>query len=199
MRSTSCVPALLLALLCACDEDDAASVRLRLDSGGGGVLHASSLAVPAEAGVVEASLAGVAETRRAAIVVASGRYADINALKVGDITFKSGSSGGSLRWLEVQVPQGAQARWQRQFVPLEEAARLDTVSAFTSDPRARTIGAEFKLVVELPAGVVSQGLAGVRVRGARGESEGSTATLTIPIERSREAQGPVSWQITWSE
>ena len=199
MRATSRLCVLLLACLSACDEDDAASVRLRLDSGGGGTLHASSLAVPAEAGVVEAALAGVAETRRAAIMVSSARYADINSLKVGDITFKSGSGGGSLRWLEVQVPQGAQARWPRQFVPLEESARLDTVSAFTSDPRARSIGAEFKLVVELPAGVVSQGVAGVRVRGARGESEGSTATLTIPIERSREAQGPLSWQITWSE
>lgn len=199
MRTSLLLGCTLAFLLSSCEEEDATSARLRLRSGGAGEMYTSCLLQVPEPGPVDGQVGGANTTARVGLVASSGRYADINQLTLADIRFKSGSSEAGLRWLEVTIPQGPDARWPRLFVPMEDTARLDAVSAFTSDSRAREIGAAFKLEIELPETVVSQGLAGTRVRGARGESEAKTATLTLPVERARQANGPLSWQLTWAE
>lgn len=197
---TSWLPVLALAaLLTACEEEDAASVRLKLRPGGAGEIHTSCLVQLPEAGPVEARLAGSTPRARVGLVASSGAFADLAQLAVADITFRSGSSSGGLRWIEVAVPQGPDAQWPRLFVPMDDAARLDAVAALGGGEEAKQVGASLKLEIELPSSVVSQGLAGEKVRGARGKSEGTTATLIVPIERALKAAAPLSWQITWSE
>lgn len=197
---TSWLPALALAfLLSACEEEDAASVRVKLRPGGAGEIHTSCLVQLAEAGPVEARLAGSTARARVGLVASSGAFADIARLGVADISFRAGASDSGLRWLEVTVPQGPDAQWPRLFVPMDDAARLDAVAALGGGEEAKQVGSALKLEIELPASVVSQGLAGEKVRGARGKSEGTTATLMVPVERALKAAAPLSWQITWSE
>lgn len=186
----------LLAFVSACDEDNAISVRLRLEENLSGTVITSALAQPAGPGAVEAAAEGATFDRQVELRGAKGRFAALDGLKIGDLRFSAGASESGLRWARVEVPTGPDARWPALFVPLDEAARRSAAEAFEVGTQARDVGKTIKIEIELPAAVVSLGASG-KLRGTKSTSDGKTATLIVPIEAARTGKEPLVWQITW--
>jgi len=186
----------LAFLVSACDEDNAISVRLRLQENLSGTVITSALAQPVGPGAVENAAQGATFDRQVEMRGAKGRFAALDGLKIGDVRFSGGASESGLRWVRVDVPTGADAAWPALFVPLDEAARRSAAEAFEVTGQARDVGKTFKIEIELPASVVSLGATG-KVRGMKSTSDGRVATLIVPIEAARAGKEPLVWQLTW--
>ncbi|MBL8862784.1 MAG: hypothetical protein JNK02_12360 [Planctomycetes bacterium] len=188
---------LALALLASgCDEQDAVSIRVRLDPGLSGTLITSSLVQPAAPGEVENETRGVAFERSVGLRGAKGRFERFDGLVVGDVRFAAGTGDGGLSWARVEVPTGPDARWPNLFVPLSEAERRAAADAFEISSDRRDLGKSLLIRLELPAEAVSNGVRG-KLRGSKNTSEGKTATLTVPLQAARDGREPLVWQITW--
>jgi hypothetical protein len=197
MGSLTRVAVLALAFLAtACDEEDAISVRVRLDADMKGSLITSALAAPTGPGAVESASSGVTFEREVVLRGAKGRFESLDGLSVGDVRFAAGRGDGGLSWIRVEVPTGPDARWPALFVPIGEAERRSAAEAFELSGGARDLGRTFQVSIELPAEVVSHGLRG-KLRGTKNASDGKVATLTVPVQPAREGTEPLVWQITW--
>jgi len=186
----------LAFLATACDEDDAVSIRVRLDKDLSGTLITSALAQPGAPDAVESAATGVTFERQVALRGAKGRFAKFDGLAVGDVRFTAGSTDSGFSYARIEVPTGADASWPSLFVPLNEAERRSAAEAFELSGGAQDLGRTFQIRIELPAPVVSNGTKG-KLRGSKNDSDGNVATLTIPIQAAREGKEPLVWQITW--
>jgi hypothetical protein len=186
----------LLACLSACDEDNAVSVRLRVQENLSGTILTSALAQPTGAGAVETAATGASFDRQVELRGAKGRFASLDGLAIGDVRFSGGASESGLRWVRVEVPTGPEAKWPKLFVPLDEAERRSAAEAFEVSGAARDVGKSFKIEIELPATVISNGASG-KVRGTKNTSDGKTAVLVLPIDAAVAGRVPLVWQITW--
>ncbi len=188
---------LSLALLAtACDEDDAISIRVRLDKDLGGTLITSALAQPVAPDAVAASASGVTFERQVALRGAKGRFTKFDGLIVGDVRFAAGTTDSGFSYVRVEVPTGPDARWPALFVPLTEVERLSAAEAFELSGDAQDLGRTFQIRIELPGTIVSNGTKG-KLRGSKNDSDDNVATLRVPIQAAREGKEPLVWQITW--
>jgi hypothetical protein len=186
----------LAFLATACDEDDAVSIRIRLDKDLQGTLITSALAQPGSPDAVESAATGVTFERQVALRGAKGRFTKFDGLGVGDVRFAGGTTDSGFSYVRVEVPTGPDARWPALFVPLNEDERRSAAEAFELSGGAQDLGRTFQIRIELPGAVVSNGTKG-KLRGSKNESDGNVATLTIPIQAAREGKEPLVWQITW--
>lgn len=193
LRALALVPVLLLS---ACDEDNAISVRVRLQENLSGTVITSALAQASAPGAVETAAQGATFDARVELLGAKGKFEALDGLKIGDVSFSGGASESGLRWVRVEVPTGPDAKWPALFVPLDEAARRSAAEAFEVGSEARDVGKTFKVEIELPAPVVSLGATG-KLRGSKSTQDGKVATLVVPIAAAREGREPLVWQITW--
>jgi hypothetical protein len=182
--------------LSGCEEDDATSLRVRLAADLSGTIHTSALVRPAGPGAAEQATVGASFDTRVDLNGASGRFPALAGLRVADIQFGAGTPEGGLRWLRVELPGGADARWPEVFMPLSEEERSAAANALDPEGNARDLGKSFKLEIDLPTEVISNGATG-KVRGTKHSSDGTKATLVVPIAAMREAKDPLVWQITW--
>jgi hypothetical protein len=193
------VLALLAPLtLGACDESDAVSVHLRLRADFQGTITTSGLVAAAGPNRVESASTGAAFDDRAEVAAASGRFAALNGLKVGDIAFAAGEADEGFRFIKVTLPQGAAAQWPNLFVPLDEAARLKAAGALDPSGKSKDVGTSLKIEIELPGAVIGNGVQG-KVRGTKFTSEGAIATLIVPVQAARGATEPLVWHLTWQK
>lgn len=191
------VPLVLAPLfLAGCDENNAISIRLRVQEDMSGVVMTSALSQPSGSGAVESAAVGATFDREFALRGSKGKFAALDGLAVGDVKFSAGASETGLRWVRVELPTGADARWPGLFVPLTEPERRAAAEAFELSREARDVGKMFRIEIELPGAIVSNGAAG-KVRGMKNESDGRLASLTVPIEASRAGTEPIVWQLTW--
>ncbi len=186
----------LIPFLAGCDEDNTLSLRLQVRPDLSGTIVASSLALPSGPGAVEEQAVGAAFDRRAELQGATGRFAALTGLKIGDIQFAGGTPEGGLRWMRVELGMGANARWCDLFLPLSEADRRAAAQAFDPSGSAKDVGKVLKIEVELPSDVIGNGATG-KVRGTKNNSDGATATLIVPIAAAREGTEPLVWHLTW--
>jgi copper chaperone CopZ len=193
--------AVLFALplvLSGCDEDDAVSIQVRLKDDGSGTFTVSGMTIPTEAARVETAAKGVTFDRRVEISAATGRFTTLTGTSVADITFSAGEGDGGFRFVKVIVPQGVASQWPDTFVPFDERARLDAAGALDPSGKSKDIGSNLKVVIELPAPGIGNGVTG-KVRGTRVSIDGSTATLLVPIQGSRGGLEPLVWHLTWQK
>lgn len=193
--------ALLFALplvLSGCDENDAVSIQVRLKDDGTGSFTVSGMTIPSEAARVEAAAQGVTFDRRVELSAATGRFVALTGTSVADITFSAGEGEGGFRFVKVIVAQGAAAQWPDTFVPFDERARLDAAGALDPSGKSKDIGSNLKIVIDLPAPAVSNGVTG-KVRGTKTSVDGSTATLVVPIQAARGGTEPLLWHLTWQK
>ncbi len=184
--------------LCACDEDDAVSIRIRLRDDGSGTLTTSGLIVPTDATRVEGASKGLQVDKRVQVSAAMGRFTALTGVSVADITFAAGEGDGGFRFLKVTVPQGQAAAWPDAFVPFDERARLDAAAALDPSGKSKDVGATLKIEIEMPSIVIDNGATG-KVRGTKNSDEGTTATLVVPIQSARAATEPLVWHLTWQK
>ncbi len=197
MKLLHAVVALLaLTLVTACDEDNAVSVRLRLQEDMSGTILASALAVPTAPGAVEAAAVGATFERQVELRGTKGRFTALDGLAVADVKFSGGASESGLRWVRIEVPTGPAAQWPDVFVPLQEPERRSAAEAFEASGSGRDVGRTFKVEIELPGPVISNGASG-KLRGTKNTSDGRIATLVIPIDAARAGRDTLVWQITW--
>jgi hypothetical protein len=83
-------------------------------------------------------------------------------------------------------------------VPFDERARIDAAGALDPSGKSKDIGSNLKVVVELPAPAIGNGVTG-KVRGTKASIEGSTATLIVPIQHARAGTEPLVWHLTWQK
>jgi hypothetical protein len=193
--------ALLVALplvLSGCDENDAVSIQVRLKDDGTGTLTVCGMLLPTAPARVETASKGVEFDRRVELSAATGRFTALTGAAVADITFSSGEGEGGFRFVKVVVPQGAAAQWPDIFVPFDERARIDAAGALDPSGKSKDIGSNLKIVVELPAPAIGNGVTG-KVRGTKASIEGSTATLVVPIQHARAGTEPLVWHLTWQK
>lgn len=186
----------LLLLAAGCDEDNAISARLRVTEDLSGTVITSALAVPTGPSDVELATTGVTYDRQVALRGAKGRFGSLEGLAIGDVRFSAGSSSSGLRWVRVEVPTGPEARWPALFVPLSEPERRAAAEAFEIGTQRSEVGKTFKIEIEVPGDVVSNGATG-KLRGTKNTSDGKVASLIVPVEAARNGKEPLVWQITW--
>lgn len=185
-------------LLAACDENDAVSVKVRLKDDGTGTFTVSGMILPTDPSRVEGATAGVGFDKRVVLSAATGRFTTLTGVTVSDIGFVAGEGEGGFRFVKITVPQGTASQWPGVFVPFDERARLDAAGALDPSGKAKDVGQNLKIEVELPAPAVGNGVTG-KVRGTKASIEGTTATLVVPIQASRGAGEPLVWHLTWQK
>lgn len=191
------IPALLLALFATgCDEDDAVSIRLRVEDDFSGEVRTSSLAMPAAPGAVTREIGGVRWDSEVAVVAAAGTFGSLSELALADLSLQAGRAEDGMRFLRISIPRGPETRWPAAFVPLDGGQRTRAAAALDPSGRAKDIGANLKLEVDLPDAVVGNGVSN-RARGVRAKAEGDVATLLVPLEVGRTPGDAIVWHLTW--
>jgi hypothetical protein len=200
MRSLFAASCVLFSatLLSGCDESDAVSMRLNVKNDFSGTFTTSGMLLPASAAPLEAGCQGVTFDTRVQVSVASGAFTKLGGLTCGDIQFSAGEAEGGFEFVRVVIPQGPQAQWPSLFVPLDETQRVAVAGALDPTGQARDVGTTLKLEIALPAHVVGNGVTG-KVRGTKASSEGSTASLIVPIQAALGASEPLVWHLTWQK
>lgn len=185
-------------LLAGCGEEDATSVKITLNPGGGGEVLASSLSIPAQPGPVESGSSGAAWSARAVVNVAKGTFADINALKIADLSFEV--VGTSQEMLVVTLPRGTSARWPVTLSIPDVGTRAQATGAL--DPgakqRASRFGTTVKLEVTLPGNVVATGVNG-KTAAIQATFDERTATLLVPVDEAFKSGEPLRWHVSWEK
>lgn len=191
-----CLP--FCALLGACDETDAAAVRLRLARDLSGRISASALQPTAEGVRPPIEAAGVTWTTRVELLCAAGTFQKLSDVVLSDLTLSAGEGDKGICFLMLSLPRGPEVRWARELVPLGPAERKTASEAFDPSGKADAVGETVKFEVTLPSDVVGNGLTG-RTRGTKAKSEGEVATLTVPVETALSAGEPIVWHLTWQK
>lgn len=202
-RSRAFRPLLAAALaacalvLPACDETDAAAVRIRLEPAFSGTVMTSSVVRLTEPGPLERASSGATWETRGALVTARGRFDDLATLKLADLSFEYGGAGGD-PFVKVTLPRGRDARWPAAFTVPQADERDQAARAI--DPETDTptkIGATVKIVLDVPGRVISAGVRG-KARGLSSNFEETNATLIVPADLAFTEGEPLVWHVTWS-
>ena len=109
LRSTLALA--LLSLLAACQDSDAAALRIRLATDGSGEVNASAISLPEDPAPVESASSGIEWQDRARVLYCAGRFTDISKLTIEDLRFSASRTSEGLSVLRVTLPRGAGARW----------------------------------------------------------------------------------------
>lgn len=191
-------PLLVLSLLWlpACDEDDAAALRLRVENDLSGTIYASSVVLDTEAGPVEAPDDGVDWTRRARLELSSGEFANLDGVHLRDLRITAGRGEGGVSFARLVLPRGRGARWPSVLTSTDEERRKALTRTFDPGGRVGDVGGRIKLVIETPTPVVSKGHY-PHVRGVRSEGEGNQATLLVDLDMILDSEGELVWHVTW--
>ncbi len=208
-RALAGVLCLMAAMtLSACDERDAASLRLDLKADLSGAVVASGLVAPMQPAAVETGTSGggVSWTGRAGVMVSRGSFKKIDDLNIGGITFQTIDAGsvattGVLRprLIKVSIPRGADVKWPALFAGAsdDERAGAQRVLSTEADGSPNTdLGTSVKITVSIPGKVISSGIA-MRARGLSAEKDATTATLIMPVELAKQPGEPLVWHISW--
>jgi hypothetical protein len=191
-------PALLLALagaaalLGACGEEDATSIRITLKPDLSGTVITSSIHTPAQPTPAEAAANGVTFSARGGVAVAKGAFTDIRTIKLADLTFAHATTG-SQQTLIVTIPRGPKALWPATLSIPAEADRKK--AAAIVDEKSR-VGETLKLEVTLPVKVANTGFNG-KARGASTSSEDTKATFLVPVDVAYQPGDPLVWYINY--
>ncbi len=185
------VPALLLA---GCGEEDAASVKIKLNGDLSGTINTSTVSIPASS-PVEGATKGSTWNNRGQIVMASGTFANISNLQVADITFEC--KGPEPIFMRVSLPRGPQAKWPGVLGVTDETARQTAAKALVPESKNSQIGAVTSIRIKLPAGfkVIGSAVSGAG-RGLSASMEDDTAIITVPVAAAMTAGEPLVWHIT---
>ncbi len=205
-----------ISLLSAgCGEEDASSVRIRLNPDFSGTISTSSIVItpvppagssglPGSAGVISSAgaepvLSGAIVTNRGQLVMTAGTFAELDLLKVADITFEYGG-GHKSPFVKVTIPRGKAALWPKALGVPDEAMRAATAKALVPESKSSAIGSVTTLRFAVPDNckIVSVGVSG-RARGLNTAADETNASITIPMAVARGEFGtePLVWHITW--
>jgi hypothetical protein len=193
-------------LVAGCGEEDATSLRITLNADQSGEVLTSAIALPETPGPIEAASSGADWNARAAVHVARGKFASIDALKLADLGFEvidapsKGSGSSAQRLLVVTLPRGPEARWLRLLTIPQGDVRQRATAALdpAAKSRASRYGTVAKIEITLPGPVISNGFQG-KVRGATSAADDRVATLMVPVEAAFETGEPIRWHLSWSK
>lgn len=189
---------LVLSALPACDETDAVSVRIHLAPDFSGTVTTSALALPSSESLMQQASQGAEWQNRVDVVAVAGRFQKLDDLKLADLAFSAGEAGSGMRFARVTLPRGAQAKWARALVPLSVDERQRAAAALDPTGKSKNVGSMIKIEIELPNAVVGNGLIG-KTRGTKTQSEGSVATLTVPLDSALNGEEELVWHLTWQK
>lgn len=200
MRAFRCVPLVLVGLLSVllfgCDGTDAVSLRIRLEADLSGEITASMLTMPEEPNELEQASAGIEWQDRARLVFSAGRFADINALRLGDMEVAGEIAADGISHVRVRLPRGAGTRWYKLFTTDDVARRERMAKAFDPEGGVARVGSTIKLVIEAPGMVTSTGVRS-NARGLKSDYEKDTASLLVPLDAVVDGEGFIDWHVVW--
>ncbi|MGQ0627852.1 MAG: hypothetical protein ACT4PL_07100 [Phycisphaerales bacterium] len=196
-------------LLSGCGEEEVSSIRITLKDDLSGTLSSRSVTIPSAANppAVEGATQGVTWGARGEVVMATGTFADLSALKIADITFEC--DGKNPMAARVLVPRGPQAQWPKLLTVTDRELRERTAAALAPEVKRPTAGSVLTIAVKLPPGMraVTSGVKGLG-RGLNATMESTLVTLTVPVEVALGAgqsepnkivTEPLSWHFTWEK
>ena len=222
MRSFALCLVLILPLLSGCKGELAAvKIHLAPDGSGecdvGGVREVQYAEGDAANGESEIQNAGEVRSVELKVRQMRAKFASIDALKIGDISFATAMEDG-MKVLTVRIPAGAGSKWftahgvtERsldQWKSLDEATRVANASRKKADPRAANL--EFEMPrppnvlfeINLPTKLAGQGIETVplglttKVSTDHGQKQ---ATLSIPLaEIHANKLKEVVWKIRYA-
>jgi hypothetical protein len=186
------------ALLSACDESDAVSVRIHVRPDLSGTFTASALERTPEGARAPIETKGVGWKSRVDLRCATGDFTKLSEVAISDASLSAGETPGGLCFLRLSLPRGPDVHWARELVPLSAAERKDATAAFDSSGNAAEVGSMVKFEITLPSDAVGNGLT-PRPRGAKVKAEGGVATLVVPVEVALSPGDPLVWHLTWQK
>jgi len=199
MKIQPCLLALALsAVLTACDESDAAAVRLQVRPDFSGKLTTSALGLPAEGVRAPLEVKGVEWKSRVELHCATGEFARLSEVVISDATLSAGVAEGGLCFLRLSLPRGPEIHWARELVPLNASERKDASAAFDPTGQATEVGATVKFEFTLPSDVIGNGVT-PRPRGTKAKGDANVATLIVPVETALAPGDPIVWHLTWQK
>ena len=174
------------------------AIKITLDTTGGGRLDVTSLSAPSAPSRMEQSTSGAQWEARAVLVHAGGKFQSLDALKVGDITFKT--IEGSVNHIVVTIPGGPDRKWPGILGPIG-AGELDRArSLLDRENKLSDLGSKVKLHFKLPGEIVSHGFT-PSTSGASEtvKKEDGLATLLVPTDMKLMAErSNLIWTLTWT-
>jgi hypothetical protein len=181
----------MLLALGACSDSDVIGVYIKVAEDRSGSITTHSLKVPNVAGPAESEIKAVSWSQRANLFSSTGSFQDISDLRIGEVRF---SFQG--KHLQVTLPRGPAVRWYRFFAPDADEQEL---AALTFDPtgKAKNVGTMVKFDVQVPGEVVSEGVNPKGIRNVSFESDGTNASLWVPLRAMREQGDELTWSVTW--
>jgi hypothetical protein len=186
------------AVLPACSQSDASSLKLTLRQDLSGELLTSSVALrEARDGPVQTAVSGADWKAAGTLVVARGEFADVGKLNIGGISFTPSVRGGA-PVLRVTIERGSAAKWPDAFTVTDREARKNTALTLDPSAKASSIGEAIKLQISVPGQVISAGTDN-KERGVNSSYEETLATLIIPARVAIADGRPITWHITWKE
>lgn len=191
------------AMVGACDEADATSVKITLAADLSGTIVTSSV-VSQSAGPAEGAISGggVAWDSRGGVVVSRGTFKDVKGLTLGEVTFAMGdfAGKGAGKTMKVILPRGPGVKWPAMLAPMDEKARMGTASALdqaaVDEKRASTIGQSVKITIRTP-GKPTGSMVNVSARGVDASSDRKEVTLVVPLRVVMEAGPALEWVVGW--
>lgn len=187
---------LLSLALVACDGSDAVSLRIRLEGDLSGEITASMLTMPDEPNELEQASSGVQWQDRARLVFSTGKFSDVNALRLGDMEVSGEVAEDGIRHVRVRLPRGAGTRWYKLFTPEDIKRRERMAHAMKLEEGLARVGSTIKIVIVAPANVTSTGVRS-NARGLRSEYEKDTASLLVPLDAVVDGEGVIDWHVVW--
>lgn len=186
----------LLPSIAACQDSDAAALRIRLQADLSGEINASALSLPEDPAPLESASSGVEWRDRARLLFSAGRFEHLSKLAIEDLRFSPSTTPEGLTVLRIVLPRGEQARWYKLFTTAEAERRQRLVRALDPEGRADKIGAQVKVVIRTPSPISSSGLR-PSVRGAKAEHGKEEATLTVSLEALQAGEAELVWDVVW--
>lgn len=200
MRALRLLPPLLAGLfavvLIACDGSDAVSLRIRLDADLSGDISASMLTMPEEPNALEEASAGVEWVDRAQLMFSAGEFADVNALRLGDMEISGEIADDGISHVRVRLPRGEGTRWYKLFTPEDLERRERMAKALELEGSASRVGSTIKIVIVAPGPVTSTGVRST-ARGLRSEYDKDQASLLVPLDAVVDGEGVIDWHVVW--
>lgn len=198
-RFARTLPICALLLLCAsCSESDIVGIRIQLSSDLSGTISISSLQTPREGGPLESSSAGVDWQDRVSLVLASGSFPKLSALRIAEISFQGGTTPEGINYVLVTLPRGPNVRWAKALSSLSPEDRKKAAAIFDPQGKLRAIGSVVKLRIDLPGQVVAHGLSPLP-RGCEEAADKDRAELLVPVEVALKSGDAMKWHLTWQK
>jgi hypothetical protein len=202
---------LLVLTLMGCEETDVVAIRVKMEDHSRGTIIVNSIAVPDQAGPVEAAASGADWQQRANLVCAAGSFKSIADLKIHGISFAGGTTTENAGFVQVRILTGPEALWPGVMVSgtpeqIEDAAKV-------VDPAGNLkLGSTLEIEITLPGNVVAQGTKPQigKLKSStdnldrdqepdRAKAKNRIARLVLPLDFAREHEGGVVWHVIWEK